>query len=101
MSYAIKNDGRGWRSVNSSADCQSDETFSSTQPEPVALPKAARINSLQDQYEIDRDRLNRAWLSAIIADGEQETARKAIISTQMTELQNKLQADIAAILAGA
>lgn len=63
--------------------------------------KTSRINALQIEYESDRNKLNMAWLSAIIADGAQETARKAIISTQMTDLQTKLQADIAAILAEA
>lgn len=69
-------------------------------PEPPS-PKIVKINYLQGQYEIDRNKLNQAWLSAIIADGEQETARKAIISTQMADLQTKLQADIAAILSEA
>lgn len=32
MSYAIRNDGQGWRSVDSAADCLASETFSTTQP---------------------------------------------------------------------
>lgn len=40
MSYAVKNDGTGWRAVASSADIDSaTETFSATQPDPV-MPTA-------------------------------------------------------------
>jgi hypothetical protein len=34
MSYAVRNDGQGWRAVNSADDCASDETFSEMQPLP-------------------------------------------------------------------
>lgn len=37
MSYAVRNDGLGWRAVNSVADCASDETFSDTQPEATPI----------------------------------------------------------------
>lgn len=32
MGYAVRNDGLGWRSVNSQADCTISETYSLTQP---------------------------------------------------------------------
>lgn len=32
MSYAVKNDGSGWRAVNKADDVGPDETFSETQP---------------------------------------------------------------------
>lgn len=35
MSYAIKNDGTGWRTVNGPEDVAADETFSATQPGPI------------------------------------------------------------------
>lgn len=36
MSYAIKNDGQGWRAVNGAEDILPNETFSATQPMPTA-----------------------------------------------------------------
>lgn len=35
MSYAIRKDGQGWRSVNSKDDVGNDETYSETQPGPI------------------------------------------------------------------
>lgn len=35
MSYAIRNDGQGWRSVDGPEDVGADEVFSPTQPAPV------------------------------------------------------------------
>lgn len=37
MSYALRNDGLGWRSVNSPDDCTEDETYSATEPSPIDL----------------------------------------------------------------
>ena len=39
MSYAVKNDGTGWRSVNSASDIMAGETFSATQPVLVIPPQ--------------------------------------------------------------
>lgn len=101
MSYAIRKDGAGWRAVDSAADCADNENYSENQPIPIAESKAARINTLQVQYEIDRNKLNMAWLSATIVDGEPEVARKEEISTEMNALRTKLQSDIASIIAEA
>lgn len=35
MSYAVRNDGKGWRAVNGPDDVMADETYSETQPQPV------------------------------------------------------------------
>lgn len=40
MSYAIRNDGKGWRAVNGPEDVMEGETFSAEKPEPMALPSA-------------------------------------------------------------
>jgi hypothetical protein len=32
MSYAVRNDGKGWRAVSSSDDVTKDETYSETEP---------------------------------------------------------------------
>lgn len=57
-----------------------------------------RIAMLQTAYDADRDNLNKAWLSALIADGAEETARKLAIQGQMDALDAQLEADILAIL---
>lgn len=36
MSYAIKNDGAGWRAVAGPDDCLNDETWSATRPSSTA-----------------------------------------------------------------
>lgn len=36
MSYAVKKDGSGWRSVLSAQDCDADEDWSSTRPATTA-----------------------------------------------------------------
>lgn len=38
MSYAVRNDGMGWRSVNGPDDVGPDETYSDTQPELKPTP---------------------------------------------------------------
>lgn len=69
------------------------------EPEPPTPPtKEERIAARQAVYEVERDRANRAWLSALIADGAEETARKAAIQDQMGDLDAQLEADILAIL---
>lgn len=35
MSYALRKDGLGWRAVDSSADCATDETWQEEQPEVI------------------------------------------------------------------
>ena len=60
--------------------------------------KEDRISAIQADYESDRDKLNRAWLSATIADGAEETARKAAIEAQMSDLDAQLEADILAVI---
>lgn len=68
-------------------------------PEPPSpLSKEQEIAALQATYESDRDKLNKAWLSAIIADGAEETARKDSIKIQMDALDAQLEADITTVL---
>ena len=43
MSYAIKKDGSSWRAINSTADVQTDETFSATQP-VLTLPATPDVS---------------------------------------------------------
>lgn len=49
MSYAVRKDGLGWRSVESEADCAADETYSETQPAPISLDAAEVARNKRDQ----------------------------------------------------
>lgn len=42
MGYAIRNDGQGWRAVDGPDDVTSDETFSESQPAPIAISMVPR-----------------------------------------------------------
>lgn len=75
-----------------------EEWIDEGSPELTVVPKDERINALQAEYARDRDRLNKAWLAALIADGVDEVARQSLIVSQMTALDEQLEADIIAIL---
>lgn len=50
MSYAIRNDGLGWRAVESAADCGPDETWQEEQPAPItptAEPEVSPVDKLK------------------------------------------------------
>jgi hypothetical protein len=64
----------------------------------IGAVRFLKIQALNDVYESDRDKLNRAWLSAMIADGADETVRKAAIEAQMSDLDAQLEADILAVI---
>ncbi|MHA3062494.1 phage tail assembly chaperone [Acinetobacter sp. ANC 4641] len=49
MGYAIRNDKQGWRTVESQADCNPDETYSEIQPEPIAPDPAVDVRIKRDQ----------------------------------------------------
>ena len=53
MSYAVRNDGLGWRAVNSEADYTADETFSETQPAPISPDISIEIRLKRDQLLSD------------------------------------------------
>lgn len=66
--------------------------------EIYAPSKESRISLLQAAYESDLDKLNKAWLAALIADGIGEVPRQAAIKTQMADLADKLDMDILTII---
>lgn len=100
MSYAIRNDMKGWRSVSGPEDVLPDETFSETQPVPQPPTKASRIADLTTQFKSDIADLNLAYLAAIAADGVNETARTTAIRQQITDRTTKYNADRQAIISG-
>ena len=46
--YAVKNDGQGWRAVDSETDIFEWETFSVNQPDPYVLPSETLERSWRD-----------------------------------------------------
>lgn len=64
----------------------------------VARSKGERIAQLQSAYEGDLEKLNKAWLAALIADGAGEAARQAFLKQQMSDLEAQLDQDILAII---
>lgn len=59
-----------------------------------------KLDAVMSAYEIDREKLNKAWLSALISDGPNEVSRQAILTAQMEALDAQLDADIEAIFIG-
>lgn len=45
MSYAIREDGQGWRAVSGRDDVGADELYSEIQPEPIAPDKATQART--------------------------------------------------------
>ena len=50
MAYAIRSDGMGWRSVNSTADLIGDEIYSDVLPTPVPLAQYRKSTELEAAY---------------------------------------------------
>jgi len=63
MSYAVRNDGRGWRAVNGPDDVGPDEHYSAQQPAPVVQSVAetakATIASLEEKQMREMARMLR------------------------------------------
>jgi hypothetical protein len=58
MSYAIRKDGKGWRSIGDVSDVGADEDYSATQPQ-LAPPDPkdairAQIKSMEDRENLPR-----------------------------------------------
>lgn len=52
MSYAIRNDGLGWRAVGSVADLLPGEIYSDIQPNPLPMAKAEKNSELKAAYQV-------------------------------------------------
>lgn len=101
MSYAIRKDGKGFRSVNSPSDVGPDEAYATEQPGPIAPSpqelRATELNALFATYQADMQALQSAWVSALIKDGASEANRKAVISEEIAEVAAQYAEDVAAV----
>jgi len=100
MSYAIRKDGKGWRSVNSYDDVLTNEVFSNAIPSKTnAQLKTEELSLLTAEFQANKHTLNVAWLAAAVADGINEVERKDQVTADIEELQLQYAADVAAIKA--
>lgn len=82
MSYAIRNDGKGYRAVNSADDCLTDETYSDDAPVVNSQnPRIAEIKSALVDLDFKKIRP--------LSSGD--TQYLAILNGQTVTLQNELK----------
>ena len=104
MSYAIRNDRQGFRSVNGPEDAGPDEFFSEYPIEilPPAPTYQSELAELNRAYQADTESYKQAYSLAFLADGPQEqakqaairdlyTARKALHAANLASLKSKYQ----------
>lgn len=86
MSYAVKNDGSGFRAIDDSATCGPDETFSEIQPKIKLVDNSASTRLIQ----IDRETLRP--LRAVYAgtDTEEDHAKLAALEEEAQQLRQEL-----------
>ena len=84
MSYAIRNDGAGWRAVNDASECTADEHFSEQAPQVTTNPRVFEIKSAL--AEIDQRKI-RATTDAILSG---DKSRLQALETQAQALRTEL-----------
>ena len=73
MSYAIRKDGQGWRSVSGPQAIEANEVYSETEPAPLVLPLVIPpVSPRQIRQALTRAGL-RSTVEAAIAAGDQDT----------------------------
>ena len=77
MSYAVRNDGLGWRAVNGPDDVSVYETYSAEQPPPPQPPQPDHVQQVKAQIDaIERETLmNRAAREFLLEQAVRETTR--------------------------
>lgn len=102
MGYANRNDGRGWRAVESAAEVLADETYSAEQPAPYedtpagkAARRAAEIQAALTALDAASARPLRGILAAQASGGTADAAdvaRIADLEAQAVALRAELTA---------
>lgn len=85
MSYAVRNDGQGWRAVNSKDDCGVDEDYSETQPLPIEVDIKAQRKA---EILAELDSLDAKSIRPI---REGDTARLADLDKQAQALRDEFK----------
>lgn len=99
MSYAIRNDGQGWRSVDSASDIVEGEYYSETPINIVELPLTYKqsLDLLNTIYQADVAKLNNAFALTLLADGPSEATKMTAIRAQYEARKTQHAANIAAL----
>lgn len=99
MAYVRRDEGQNIVGVYTALQPgYAEEWLEDGSPELTSESKEVRIAKTQAAYDSDLEKLNKAWLAALIADGSGEAARQAVIKSQMEELDVQLEMDIVAII---
>ena len=86
MSYAIRNDGQGWRSVFGPEDCLENETYSEHQP-VIDTAKTDRINEIKLALASIDARTPRAMREALLTG---DNSRVQALESEATALRAEL-----------
>lgn len=83
MSYAVRNDGRGFRAVNGPDDVGTDEYFSDEPVEilPPAPTYQSELAELNAAWQLKVDDYNRSFALSALSDGPSEESKKSAIRT--------------------
>lgn len=63
----------------------------------LAQLKSAELSALFSSYQADMQSLQALWLSALIADGSDETERRDDVAIEMSEVKAQYVLDVAAV----
>lgn len=92
MSYAVRNDGQGFRAVNGLDDVGADEYYSENPIEilPPAPTYQSELAELNSAWQSKVDGYNRSFALAALSDGPSEETKKAAIraSYELDRAQN-------------
>lgn len=93
MSYAVRNDGQGWRIVSGVGDIGADEWFSTdTPPDPVPLPFTAEEQVAAERSYRDQELARIIWLRERHRDQLEIETSTTLTSEQFKELLKHIQA---------
>lgn len=84
MSYAVRNDMQGCRSVAGPEEVGENEFYSEVFVEASPPPKTyqSELNELNYAYQLEVDKFNRAFAVAYLSDGPSQESKQAAIRAQ-------------------
>ena len=68
-------------------------------PKPDSELLKEELQTLSVNYQVDIEKLNRAWLAAAVNDGVNETSKKDAVLAQINTRKNQYASDKAAVIA--
>lgn len=86
MSYALRNDGQGWRAVNGPQDCDVNESWQKDQPATPKAPSARATQIKATLLEIDLKKIRAITDAELTGDKTRLQALEAQAAALRTEL---------------